>query len=208
MNITMTDEEFRKLTSGTRIAITSMLDNKTPYGCSIDFDTYWEYIAKYKDGIIRFLPVCYICMKHTHKDTYIHFAKREVLEQIIKDSYLSNELSTDECTLGKAIYTYPLRSGMFFYNSNIKDGAFLVFEAEAEHHHIVQTDDTPYGIGEADFLCEKLYIENPRIMTYEEIQEMSKKFFDWEYAKHNYFGLVTEENADYENMYSIIEKFN
>lgn len=200
-------EELRQIAIGVRTSILTMLNEKTDYSCSIDENTYWNYIAKYKSEIMKFLPVSYLCFKHKHKDTYIHCATLDTLNKIIKDGCLKKEKSSEMCSLGSAIYTYPLRSGMYFYKNHPNIG-FLVFDAEETHYHIVQTDDVPNCIGEADFFCDELKIENPRILTYKQIDCMSKKFFDWDYAKKNYFGLLTEENATYESMYDILEYYN
>lgn len=207
-NIIFTEEELYSIARGTRICTNILMKEPTPYSCSIEEDLYWKYISKYKSEIIRFLPINYLCMKHKHRDTYIHFSSLENLYKIMDDGVLKKNKSNDICTLGSAIYTYPLRSGMYFYNHNLKDKGFLVFDAEETHYHIVQTDDTPTCIGEADFLCDELKIENSRILTLNEISQMSEKFFDWDYAKKNYFGLDCKESATYKSMYDTIEYYN
>lgn len=201
-------ETLKNIAIGVRVCVNSMIENSTPYSCSIKEDEYWQYVSNYKSEIINFLPVNYLCMKHQHKDTYIHCADLDILHKIIEEGCLKRENSSELCTLGPAIYTYPLRSGMFFYKNTL-NSEFLVFDADNIHYHIVQTDDTPCCIGEANFLCDELKIENPRILTYSEIEKMSKDFFDGEYAKQNYFGLNCEENATNQNkLFKIIEHYN
>ena len=138
-NIILTQDELREIQLGVRVAILEDKKKETPFACAIDEDLYFKYIAKIKEKVMSFLPFSYLGFRHTHKDTYIHFASKERLELIMSLGYLTNEYSDENCTLGKAIYTYPLHSGMFFYNKNVKNGMFMIFDAEAEHVHITQT---------------------------------------------------------------------
>jgi hypothetical protein len=185
----------------------ALMYKQVPYACCVDERTYWNFITEYKADIIPYLPVDYLCIEHEHTDTYVHFAARVKLEKIIQQGYLTNEFSNEDNTIGKAVYTYPLKSGMYFYQDHIKDGAFLIFDATAPHCHIVQTNDTAYGIGEADFVTDKLEIQNPFIVNLEELKQLSREAFNWKYARRNYYGLNTDRNASYEGMYGIIDKY-
>lgn len=202
------DDRTRNIQLGVRQCVIALMHKQVPYACCLDEKTYWSYVAEYKADIIPYLPINYLCVEHKHADTYVHFAAREKLEEIVRQGYLTDKFSSEDNTIGKAVYTYPLRSGMYFYHDRIKNGAFLIFDATSSHCHIVQTDDTAFGIGEADFVTDKLEIQNSSIVTLDELEQLSRKAFDWEYARKNYYGLNTDRNASYEGMYGIIDRYN
>lgn len=186
---TFTENLYRNLHTGVRIAIAQSNARHAPYACIVSETQYNSYIRDYKSDIMPFLPVEYLGYTHQHVDTYIHFGKMDTLKTIVKNGYLTNEYSSSDNTIGKAIYTYPLRSLMYFYN-DIEDYGFLVFKTDAKHVHLVQTDDGVYGCGEANFLEDKVYIQEPRILTSEpEMDKLSQEVFDWELAKTHYYGL-------------------
>jgi len=202
-------KELKEIQLGVNSCIKNLIKKQTPFSISIKAVDYFDYVAKYKSEIINFLPFSYLTFYHRHKDTYVHFGELKTLKKIVKEGYLTNEYSDDFATLGKGIYTFPLKSGMFFYNNRVKDYGFLIFETDAEHNHIVQTDDTSYAIGESDFLCKKIKIENPRIITsLKEMEDLSKENFDWELARREYYGLVSNDMATLENMWDIIDYYN
>lgn len=179
------------------------------YAVSLQQNIYEEDIMKYKRDIIRYTNFENICFHHTHKDTYVHFAPIDAIKKILSDGYLIKKDDID-ClnALGSAIYTYPLKSGMFFYQAK-ENYAFLIFDAEEKHYHVVQTDDSPFAIGQSDFFVDKLKIENPRIVnTYEEMEKLSKENFDWEYASMNYYGIKTEAQVTYNNFFDIVAAYN
>lgn len=198
---------IEKVENGVRILNTR--GEKIPYAISIDQKEYEQNIMAYKKDIITHINHCYICFSHTHKDTYVHFAPLDIINKIISDGYLIREEDEEGFkTLGSAIYTYPLKSGMFFYQEK-PDYGFLVFEAEEKHYHIVQTDDSPSVLGEADFLTEKLEIKNPRIIrTYEEMEKLSRDNFNWKNSCTNYYGIKTDIDATYDNFFDIVAKYN
>ena len=202
------EEELINIATGVRVSISNIKQFQMPYSIIYPEDFYFKYISKYKSDIMKFLPFSYMGFKHSHRDTYIHFSTLDNLINIQKSGVLKKEFANENGSLGAAIYTYPLKSGMYFYNKNLKDSGFLIFETEAEHVHITQTDDSPLCIGEADFFCDEISIENSKILTYEEMEYMSKKFFDWKEAQKHYFGLEVIENADYKSMYQILEHYN
>ena len=206
-NIIYTKEELRGLAIGVRTCITDMLNNgKTPYSFFLEENAYWNYVSKYKCDVIRFLPIDYLGFKHKHRDTYFHYADERKLQKIIKEGKLSLEMSHDEDSVGKAVYTYPMKSGMFFVGRQNR-GKILMFEAEEEHCHITQTNDTPYCIGEADFFSD-VKLLNPRIITVEEAEELSRKEFNWEIAQKEYYGIDVLEDADYDSFQDVLEHYN
>ncbi len=205
-NIVYTKNELRSIASGVRICINELLEGKTPYSLFVKGDLYWEYVSKYKCDIMQFLPINYLGFKHKHRDTYFHYASEEKLQKIIKEGKLSLDMSNDFDSVGKAVYTYPMKSGIFFIGRQ-KNGKILMFEAEEEHCHITQTDDTPCCIGEADFFSD-VKILNPRIITIEEAEELSRKEFNWETAQKQYYGIDVEESADYDTFMDVVEHYN
>lgn len=206
-NIVYEKKELWKISGGVRTCINSMLEgNRTPYSLFLEQDKYWEYVSEYKCDIIRFLPVNYLGFKHKHRDTYMHYATEEKLQQIMKDGILRMDLSDDICSVGKAVYTYPLKSGMYFLGRR-NEGAIMIFEAEEEHCHITQTDDTPCCIGEADFYSD-VKLLNPRIVMIEEAEKLSRDSFDWEKAQKAYYGLDVIEDANYDTFADVVEHYN
>lgn len=206
-NIIYTNEELHAISVGTRICVSEMLDKgKTPFSFFLNEDDYWKYIAKYKCDIIRFLPIDYLGFRHKHRDTYFHYASEAKLQKILKAGKLSLEMSHDEDSVGKAVYTYPMKSGMFFVGRR-DIGKILMFDAEEEHCHITQTNDTPYCIGEADFFSD-VQILNLRIITIEEAEKLSRETFEWETAQKRYYGVDVPENADYDSFQNVLEHYN
>lgn len=206
-NIVYEKQELYDISAGVRICIGEMMEgNRTPYSLFLDCQKYFDYISQYKCDIIRFLPINYLGFKHKHRDTYLHYATEERLQQIVKEGVLRMDLSDDICSVGKAVYTYPLNSGMFFVGRR-ESGSILLFEAEEEHCHITQTDDTPCCIGEADFYSD-VKILNPRIITIEEAEKLSKECFKWETAQKSYYGLDIMEDATYETFMDVVEHYN
>lgn len=181
--------QFRNITTGVRIAVLAALRNPCAYACILSEDQYKESIRDYKQNIMQFLPFSYLGYEHTHEDLYVHFGPIPVLKQIQKDGYLTNTFSHEENTIGKAIYTYPLESLMYFYQAR-PDTGFLIFKTNAKHIHLTETDDVIYGIGEADFLEEKIPIQDSKIIAnVQEMEQLSKNMFNWEKAKTHYYGL-------------------
>lgn len=201
-----TQEEMRELTAGCRIACDYLMRYKTPYSLFLEDKTYFEYIMKYKSDIIRFLPIDYMGFKHKHMDSYIHFSRNSDIEKILKEGYLRVDNSNEINSVGKAVYTYPLKSGIFFGN-NDSDSSFLVFESEQEHCHITQTNDTPCCIGEADFFSDVKLI-NPRVFTFNEINDIIKDNFNWKNAQKEYYGIDVIEDATYDTFLNVLEHYN
>lgn len=208
-NIIISKKDMRDIRGGVRIAVSALMDGYDSNSCvSVDRELYHEYIEKHKSEIMQFLPVSYICIKEKHHDVYVHYSSEERIAQILKDGYLSIEHANEDCSVGEAIYTYPLESGMFFCGSR-ESGHYLIFETDEEHHHIVQTDDTPYAVGEANFFCDKLYFKNAYVVrSYEEMEQLCKEKFDWSYAKKAYYGLTVEDEADHETFLDVVEKYH
>lgn len=183
-----------------------MLKEKFPFSCILDEEIYWKYISKYKKDIINFLPVDYLGYKHNYSDCYIHSSSERNLSKIIKDGYISNQFSSDNCSLGKSIYTYPFNSGMHWFGQKT-DVKFLIFETDCEHIHITQTVDSGNCFGVSVFFQDKVFVKNPKIVTKEQLDEISENNFDWKKAQQ-YFGVKSGENITYNNLISIFEKFN
>lgn len=196
--------------NGVRMCYRKYEECKIPFGISLPKDIYMNYVMKNKSDIMRYLDVSYLCFKHRHTDKYIHFAPINVLKQIIATGKMSSRTSSEDNTIGKGIYTYPLKSGMYFCNGDVNNYGFIIFETDALHHHIVQTDDTPYAIGEADFLLDEIDVKvEPIIYTEKEIEEISREEFDWSYARDNYYGIPNYINhCDYDDLPKVIEMYN
>lgn len=187
-----TNKQYQNLITGVRIATLSALQKPMPYACIVSEKQYNDYIRDYKAKIMPFLPFSYLGYEHTHPDIYVHFAPISVLQKIIQNGYLTNAFANEENTIGKAIYTYPLSSMMYFYQE-LHPYGFLIFKADAPHVHLVQSDDGVYGLGEADFFTDKLWIQDPiLISSVEEMEKLSIEQFDWEKAKTHYYGLPHE----------------
>lgn len=206
------EREKREITTGVRVAVNNLLKNKKiPYACAISQNDYWDYIAKYKSEISMYLPVNYICMMHKrHKDIYVHCSTKGNIEKIVKQGYLEARDADRTNSLGRAVYTFPLRSGMYFLPYNAEKFAWMVFQSDAPHVHIVQTDDTPCCIGEADFHQDKVYIGDDYQVIHDakEMERLCIDVFDWKYAKKEYFGIQENVDATYETFLDVLEVYN
>lgn len=208
----ISDTDYQNLAKGVRIAVLAALKKPNPHLCIITEYLYKKYVRSYKAEIIKFLPFSYLGYTHKHPDRYVHFGPIKTLKKIIEDGYLISSPANEDATVGEAVYTYPLRSMMYFYQDR-KDYGFLVFEADVPHVHIVQTDDGIFGLGEADFFEEKVWIENPVLITsVEEMERLSEKEFWWEKAQTHYYGLPyncdLQKPENTEQLLDILEWFN
>ncbi len=205
--ITYRQREFWDIASGVRMCINRIAEHGLdPYSLFLPEDNYWRYIARYKNEVMKFMNVSYMGFRHAHKDMYLHATTKGRAEKIISEGVLRVSGSNEDNTLGKAVYTYPLRSGIYF-NGLRKNDVVILFESEAEHVHITQTDDTPCCIGEADFFSD-INVINPKIISMDETETLSKKEFDWEKAQKDYYGIDVPEKADYSNFMDILAHYN
>ena len=204
------EDEFKLLQIAVKLCCSAMLKEVMHNSCFVEESIYFDWVAERKSEVIKFLPVDYLGFKHKHKDTYVHFSTVNTLKRIVKCGYLTKEFSCDSNSVGKAVYIYPLGSGIYFSNDNFKeDYGFLVFELNETHYHITQTDSSVKGIGEADFFTDSLIITNPKILSYSEIKKLSNERFNWSIAWHDYFGLKSATDLRCkEEMCYILEKYN
>lgn len=92
-------------------------------------------------GVMPPLTEKYLGVIEQHPDIYTHYVEdNAVLDCVLEDGFLRVEYSREDNYLGKAIYTFPIKSGKYFPPKI--GGNYIVFHTSQKHIHVVTGTET------------------------------------------------------------------
>lgn len=180
-SLTLTDDEIYKF----RVCFNLSYRNGLPAFC-LDREVYNNY---YLRKFARLTPFDNVMVRDEHNDVYIHNVQSiEAAHKIIEEGFLSLDYANEDCSFGRAVYTYPLGGGRYFSSNQYA----IIFSTHQEHYHVVDDLDSNTTVGEAIFLKDVKLI-NPKIVKPCDVIDTVSENFDFKRALVDYYGFSSNE---------------
>ena len=179
----------REMLTKMRVCIMEATKHNIPFCCAMNRREYEKY---FDSEFMLGLPWDYVGIIEEHQDWYYHTTtdwKRgyEILEQGV----LKVNKSNDDCDCGKAIYTFPCKSGRV---ADAMGTCVIKFKSKQQHVHIVNyADTTNKPLGECIFF-EDVILEEAELLTLEEaIVNSITDYCNYVDVMRHYYGVDIEK---------------
>lgn len=160
------------------------------YALSFEEKEYFSNISRFRNDLPGIIGTSYIAYKHEHSDVYVHTTTKEGAGAILRSRCLSRGFFGENGGVGRAIYTFPAKSGRCYTND---DKVILMFESDLPHYHIVGSNDTIHSLGECIFLQDNVVVRNCKILSEEDYTKYIKDNFNPVKSLVHYFGVSKNE---------------
>lgn len=175
------------------INICQKSEEKLPYSIVVNETEYFKNISRFRNEICAILPKDILAYYHQHKDVYLHTTSKQCAEEILSSGVLELEKFSEDGTVGRAIYTFPMKSGRCIAG---EDDVIIIFESDAKHYHLVGVDDQLNAFGECVLLEDILQVKNAKVMNMSEYLEMTKALVLNGTDLRHYFGINEIEQKE------------
>lgn len=165
-----------------------------PYAVSFNDKEYFSNVCWFRNDIPAMLGVDYTTYFHRHEDYYVHTTSEKIARDIMVEGYIDRDYFNEDGSVGRAIYTFPAKSGRCYLNEDL---VVLLFKTSSPHFHIVGSNESIHCLGESVFIEDRIYIDDCKILSKEDYKIYISDNFDYTESLIHYFGISKEEISEY-----------